>query len=207
VTYIFIILLSFLSTSCGAQDWFDNRVVEGEDGVGEAQDEWLYDRSVNVINAYHSLLYHSLTNNKTFKIDGNRCLENTLCMSILNSENTRVILFELLLSKYNSTKKYRTIHSVCEDYRTSEDTILYHIKNLTKHLNDMQTRVENPSMSDILQFGGETESITRYYLTNIAMLTVLRAELGVAAYLFTFIYPSEKYTSYLSTRSNPLRRP
>ena len=165
-----VLFLSLSSSSCGAQDWYDGKAKEGTDIADQSQDQWINDRSVDFLNSYHSLLYNSLINSRTFKIDGDRCSEDTLCMSILESERKRKALYDLLSERYSNSEMYSYTLGVCEDYRMNLDAINRSVKTLISQLNDMQKRNENPSMSDVLQFGTETKSITEYYIKNIAML-------------------------------------
>lgn len=201
-----VLFLSLSSSSCGAQDWYDGKAKEGTDIADQSQDQWINDRSVDFLNSYHSLLYNSLINSRTFKIDGDRCSEDTLCMSILESEKTRKALYDLLSKRYSNSETHSFTFGVCEDYRVNLDAINRSIETLISQLNDMQKRTGNPSMSDVLQFGTETKSIAEYYINNIVMLYILRTQLAATAYIFTYIYPSEKYTTYLSTIDNPLKQ-
>jgi chlorite dismutase len=205
MTYIFIIVLSFISTSCGAQDWINDKTEEAEEEVGEIQDEWIYERALDVAESYYGLLYRALTTERYFSINPERCLSDTLCQDLADSERIRQTLSNIMIEQYNIIPKHKTLLPICEGYRYNSVIMRSHSKELDKLLISIQNRVNNKTMSDILQFGNQYDSITEYVIKNTSMLVVLKAELSKTDYLLTYIYPSEKYIPILSERKNTIK--
>ncbi len=203
---LIFIFLSFISTSCGAQDWYDKQTDKGKQEFDNFQDQWIIDRAKDVAKAHREMMFNILTSSTPYKVNIDRCSDHSLCMSIAKTEQIRQLFYSYVENKSKNLLEEKTLFENCENFRNSRESIIYFSNSLLSQIKEMEKRASNPSMGDILQFGDRKEEIAIFYLENLLLINKTKIFLTKIDYIFNYIYPSEKYESVLKEEVSPFMR-